>query len=244
MRRLITLAAALLGVSITLGSLGCATALSGPAQHPADKELVVMIHGLGRSNMAMWPLASHLEEAGYAVELVGYQSINRTADEVIAEVSSKIDNCCAEHPNAVHFVGHSMGGLLIRAYLQAHKPARLGRAVLVGTPNQGTQMADHFRDSWLVQQLSPVALALGTDQSSIPSRLGAPDYPVGVIAGVREKDNERIPGRDDGLVPVESTKLAGMSDFVEVQTGHSMMRHDDTVAAQVLSFLKRGKFVH
>ena len=87
---------------------------------------------------------------------------------------------------------------------------------------------------------------MGTDGASLPSRLSDPYYPVGVIAGVRGsgRNDHLLPGRDDGLVPVESTKLEGMSDFIEVESGHSMMRYDKEVARQVIAFLQQGKFLH
>ena len=91
-----------------------------------------------------------------------------------------------------------------------------------------------------------MATALGTDEESLPKTLEAPYYPVGVIAGVFESDfnDEYLPGRDDGLVPVESTKLEGMSDFIEIESGHSMMRYNSDVASQTIHFLKNGKFAH
>ncbi len=84
----------------------------------SNQETVVLIHGLGRSNTAMWSLASKLEDAGYYVRRVGYSSFNTTTEEVITDVTKQINDCCAENNRPVHFVGHSLGGLLIRAYLK------------------------------------------------------------------------------------------------------------------------------
>ena len=210
----------------------------------SKKEVVVLLHGLGRSNVAMWRLAGRLEDAGYDVQQVGYSSINTTTDEVIAHITKQIHGCCADEKRTVHFVGHSLGGLLIRAYLQENRVPQLGNTVLVGTPNRGTDIADQFRGNCLVELLVPMATALGTDEKSLPNRLPPPYYPVGVIAGVLDSDinDEYLPGRDDGLVPVESTKLEGMRDFIEIETGHSMMRYNEEVARQTIAFLMRGKF--
>lgn len=208
------------------------------------KETVVLLHGLGRSNTAMWRLAWRLENAGYEVHRVGYRSINTTPDEIIHEVTQQISDCCENSSRTTHFVGHSLGGLLIRSYLQDNQPDNLGRVVFVGTPNNGTSIADHFKGNYLVKLLVPVATALGTDEASLPNQLAPPYYPVGVIAGIYGNDaNEAyLPGKDDGLVPVESTKLEGMTDFIEIESGHSMMRYNNQVAAQVIAFLKTGHF--
>ena len=138
----------------------------------------------------------------------------------------------------------SLGGLVIRAYLQYNPVAHLGRVVLIGTPNQGTPLVDRFQDHCLFELLGPTTGSLGTDGESLPRRLTTPHYPVGVIAGVvdRPLNDPLLPGPDDGLVPVESTKFDGMSDFVVVESGHSALRYDEEVANQVIAFLKRGKF--
>ncbi len=210
-----------------------------------DKDLVVLLHGLARSNAVMWLLASRLEDAGFQVRRVGYSSLNRSPEQMLEEVRGQIDACCAAHRRRVHFVGHSMGGLLIRAYLEDEPVQNLGRVVLIGTPNQGTEVVDRFRDRWWMQMLGPAALSLGTDDDSFPNSLDAPYYPVGVIAGEswRDIDDEILPGKDDGLVPVEATKLEGMSDFLVVRTGHAFMRYDDEVARQTVAFLKDGAFL-
>ncbi len=133
--------------------------------------------------------------------------------------------------------------MLMRAYLQDNQVTNLGRVVLMGTPNQGTEVVDHYRDSWWMKIAGPVANALGTDGDSFPNTLDDPYYPVGVIAGVSESGASKVvPGADDGLMTVESTKLDGMSDFTVVESGHSMMRYNEEVAQQTIAFLKTGRF--
>ena len=105
-------------------------------------------------------------------------------------------------------------------------------------------MVDNLRHTWWFQLLGPTARALGTDAHSLPNSIGPPDYPLGVIAGVRSGlDNEALlPGADDGVVAVESTKVEGMADFVVVETGHSAMRYDKAVVRHTLRFLGTGEF--
>jgi len=144
----------------------------------------------------------------------------------------------------VHFVGHSLGGLMIRAYLEDTKIKNLGRVVLIGTPNKGTTLIDNYQDSWLIDMVGPMAASLGTDKDSFPNSIADPYYPVGIIAGTSKgNDNEDIlPGEDDGIVPLESTKIDGMTDFIKIESGHSMMRYNREVADQTIEFLQNGKF--
>jgi len=211
---------------------------------PGNKEIIVLLHGLGRSNTSMWLLASRLEDAGYYVQRVEYRSLHQNPDEIVKDISSQINQCCQKHTQSVHFVGHSLGGLMVRAYLQNNKVDKLGRVVLLGTPNKGTEAADHFSDSWLIDILGPTAKALGTDDKSFPTSLEAPYYPVGIIAGeLKSKLNDPvIPGKDDGLVSVEATKIDAMTDFIIIETGHSMMRYDREVADQTIEFIRNGVF--
>ena len=209
------------------------------------KSIVHLLHGLGRSKTAMWLLADRLEDAGFTVHRVDYSSLTQSQQEIQQEIAAQISAADSGHFASVHFVGHSLGGLLIRAYLEKYRVPNLGRVVLLGTPNKGTPLVDHYRDSWWMQLLGPTTLSLGTDKNSFPNSIADPYYPVGVIAGVAETiDNEDIlPGQDDGLVPLESTKLDGMADMIVIESNHSMMRYDEDVAQQTLSFLRHGKFL-
>ncbi|KAA3613736.1 MAG: hypothetical protein DWQ05_15775 [Calditrichaeota bacterium] len=209
-----------------------------------NSALVYLLHGLGRSKTAVWLLASRLEEAGFAVNRIDYSSLHKSPEEIMQDVSQQILAGNPQEFQTVHFVGHSLGGLLIRAYLEKNKVKNLGRVVLLGTPNKGTPLVDKYRDSWWLQLLGPTTLALGTDENSFPSSIADPYYPVGVIAGVAVgiENEDLIPGQDDGLVPLESTKVNGMTDMVIIESGHSMMRYNEDVARQTIAFLRHGKF--
>lgn len=209
------------------------------------RETVVLLHGLARGKTAMWLLASRIEKAGFDVIRVGYDSLRDPPDAILADVARQIDECCSALRTPVHLVGHSLGGLMIRAYLAQHRLANLGRVVLIGTPNNGTPIVDRLGESWWLELAGPTAGVLGTGPESFPATLPDPDYPVGVIAGVRESGlaSDFIPGADDGLVPVESTRLSGMTDFIIVESGHSFMRYSEDVARQTVAFLQTGEFL-
>lgn len=225
--------------------VSCASPAVAATDAP-EKATVILLHGLGRSSTSMWIFALRLKRAGFQVQLVGYDSINQDPDEILEEITTQVHDCCANVNGRLHFVGHSLGGLMVRAYLQNNDVTNLGRVVLLGTPNQGTVAADHFRDTWLLKKLGPTAERLGTGENSFPRTLKDPFYPVGIIAGEFESDliDNVIPGKDDGLVPVEATKLEGMTDFIVLQTSHARMRYDAEVARQTIEFLINGQFDH
>ena len=170
--------------------------------------------------------------------------ITDTPDEILRGVSAQINECCFDSVHPVHFVGHSLGGLLIRAYLGRHRVPQLGRVVLIGSPSKGTPVVDMFADRWWMKLAGPTAKALGTGAGAFPRTLSPPYYPLGVIAGVTDNGpmSTHIPGDDDGLVPVDSTRVEGMRDFIVLNTNHTMMRYDKGVAAQVIAFLRSGRF--
>jgi hypothetical protein len=209
-----------------------------------DKEVVYLLHGLGRSKFAMSMLASRLEDTGFLVNNIGYSTINKSPEEILLDVSQQINESLPDNDQTVHFVGHSLGGLMIRAYLENTKVKNLGRVVLIGTPNRGTTLVDNYQDTWWMKMLGPTALSLSTHKESFPNSIADPYYPVGVIAGITEdKNNEDIlPGQDDGLVPLESTKVNGMTDFIIIESSHWMMRYNRDVASQTIEFLKLGRF--
>jgi len=192
----------------------------------------------------MWLLSSRLQDAGYSVERIGYTSLNKDPDQIIDNITNQINSSINNHSAKIHFVGHSLGGLLIRAYLDSVKVTNLGHVVLIGTPNNGTAFVDKYRDRWWLKMFGGTTLSLGTSDGDFPKKIADPYYPVGIIAGKSESiDNDKIiPGDDDGIVTVESTKLAGMTDFIVIETSHMMLRYNEDVAIQTIEFLINGKF--
>ncbi|MEP3348503.1 MAG: alpha/beta fold hydrolase [Marinomonas sp.] len=228
---------------------GCASfEKTVPVYKPSD-ELVVLAHGLGRSDWSMRKLEEQLETAGYKVCSLDYPTIGESVDSVLSETRYQIDACIVSAPK-VHFVGHSLGGLVIRAYLQEHKttiePARMGKVVLMGTPNKGSELADHFSDSWLMKVGGGISHALMTGNNSLGNTLEEINLSIGVIAGTKSSSltSERFDGLNDGLVSVESAKLKNMSDFVMIDVNHTQMRSSPEVIEQTIHFLQYGRFRH
>ncbi|WP_295032664.1 alpha/beta fold hydrolase [Shewanella sp.] len=229
--------------------IGCTSSVTETVENQENHELVVLAHGLGRSDVSMWKLSQRLEDAGYLVCALNYDTIGQDVDAVLDMTTEQIDLCIAHAPK-VHFVGHSLGGLVIRSYLQRNDTlvnnSHFGEVVFMGTPNKGSELADHFSDSWLMGIGGEISQVLVTGETSLGNQLEAPSYNVGIIAGTKTSflTNNLFSGPNDGLVSVDSTKLDTMSDFVAIDVGHSSMRFNSEVAHQTIHYLKHGTFAH
>lgn len=193
-------------------------------------------------------LAEHLREAGYAVHNVDYPSTRHTPEELVARVAAEEARCCREGAPRLHYVTHSLGGILVRAHLERAPPGNLGRVVLIAPPNRGSEIVDVLGDSALFEAVfGPTAPLLGTDEASLPNRIGPPRYETGIIAGtasINPVGSAMLPGEDDGAVSVERAWLDGAADFVTVEASHTFIMQDDEVARQVVEFLRTGRFDH
>ena len=212
---------------------------------PAMAANVILLHGLARTDRSMGKIENVLTRQGYCVTNVSYDSregdIETLASKAI--VPALIDCPAAD---SVHFVTHSLGGILLRQYLSNYSIENLGRVVMLGPPNQGSEVVDELRDVPGFGFINGEAgQELGTDANSVPRRLGPANFDLGVIAGTSSVNpvlSEMIPGPDDGKVSIESTRLEGMSDHIVMDVSHTFMMRDDEVIEQVISFLQSGKF--
>jgi pimeloyl-ACP methyl ester carboxylesterase len=210
-------------------------------------EGVILLHGLARTSASMRPLEQALQASGYRVLNVDYPSRTRAiellSDEVLgAALSNERLRDCAK----VHFVTHSLGGILVRQYFATRRDPRLGRVVMLGPPNRGSEVVDRLRGWWAFRWVNGAAgQQLGTDAQSVPNRLPAVTFELGVIAGDRSINwinSLMIAGPDDGKVSVENTKVAGMKDHLVLHVTHPLMMRDQQVIAAVLMFLHTGCF--
>lgn len=216
---------------------------SPPAQLDAP-EFVVLVHGLGRTEHSMAVLAQRLRWAGYEVAVVGYESLSAPVSEHVAAVREAVERCCAE-AGRVHFVGHSLGGIVVRSYLGAEPPRALGRVVLLSPPNRGSELAERLREIPLASDaLGPSGRVLGTRREDLPARLPPPAYEMGVIMGNRSLNpvsSAMIQGPDDGIVAVERGKLADVP-MVVLPRSHTFIMNSRHAADAVVQFLRTGSF--
>jgi len=216
------------------------------------RELVVVLHGLNVTHHTMRRIARALDEAGYNVVNRTYPSRAMTFERIATEwLPELLDAHNAGAAPRVHFVTHSMGGIVVRLWLhEKGAPANLGRIVMIAPPNQGSEVPDHLRGNALSRFLTGINGArLGTDAASVPSRLSRKEFPagveLGVIAGNRWLNPLFLPwfkGESDGTVSVASTRLAGMRDHIVMPHSHTGIIARGAVAAQVIAFLREGKF--
>ncbi len=217
MTRILTLAALLLSLS--------ACASTQPSAEPRD--LVVLIHGMGRSPLSMGVLDVSLRRAGYRVLNVGYNSQRPSVAEIGAQVSGEIEDALEDEPAPrVHYVGHSLGTVVVRWIFEHGAPGTPGRAVFLAPPNQGSTSADEWA-TWIGWALPPIRELRTTGGTAV--ELGAPaGLEVAVIAG----DN-------DGKVSVEETCLEG-ADHAVVPSGHTVIMMRPRVLRMVRGYLATG----
>ena len=244
-------------MKISTGLLAAVLLLASPGAWSDESETcVILLHGLGRTPLSMVPLQIALELAGYRTVNQGYPSragsIETLAAAHVAEALTK----CASPPDApVHFVAHSLGGILVRQYLQDRDLPPGSRMVMLGPPNQGSELVDRFgADAWF-RVLGPAARQLGTEAGSLPSQLDPVDLEIGVIAGTRAgldsiflQSGFLQPGRlstpNDGRVSLTGARLEEMRDFLEVDQSHTLLLIEKQVVRQVRAFLETGRFQH
>lgn len=240
-------------MAIGLGVIGAAALAIGASFGREDQpevgeradETVVLLHGLGRSAANMLILEWRLEALGYRVCNVGYDTRVSRIEEAVEDVWEELA-ACRSGERRLHFVTHSLGGLVLRALLAERPIERLGRAVMLAPPNGGSEIADHLRElPWLETVMGPLSSQLGTGQEDLPRQLPAPSIPFGVIAGdqwINPVGPLWLPAPHDGTVSVASTRLAGMRDHLVMPYTHTFIMNASPVAGQIDTFLRQGRF--
>lgn len=234
-------------IAAFLASVG-ACSDAEPLVNTHDGECVVLLHGLARSSLSMERMKWFLEDNGYQVANIDYPSRDfEVAELATLAVEDGLNQCGEIGPvDRVHFVTHSLGGILVRYYYSAHDTESVGRVVMLGPPNQGSSAADEMHDwpgfEWLN---GPAGYQLGKGENSVPLQLGSPAFEFAVIAGDESIDpvtSAVLEDPDDGRVSVSDTYLDGMQDFRLVGTSHAFMMQNGEVFELVKSFLETGAF--
>jgi len=208
---------------------------------------VVLLHGIGVGSWTLKKLERALQRRGFATLNLGYASRKKPIEALAEDIHPPIADFAKQCNGPIHFVAHSMGGLLARLYVAKYRPARLARVVMLGTPNGGSEVADLLMGLAIYRAiLGPAGLQLSTALDPVLASLPPPDYEVGIIAGCRTiapiTSFLVLPRPNDGKVSVASSKLANMADHTIVKASHAGLTRHPAAIAQTIAFLRAGKF--
>ena len=212
------------------------------------REAVLVLHGLGEGRHSMQPLVDHLRDAvAGTVMAVGYASPRAGIDDHARSLAAVVGSLPKE--SLVSFVGHSLGGIVIRRWMamaDRDAVARVGRVVMLGSPNRGSDLAKMASRIWIVSLVADgAARELAVDWDRVEGSLAVPPCPFGIVAGGRGDDrgySDLLEGDDDAVVRVEETRLEGADDFLLLPVRHAAMMKSEPVQRATAEFLRSGRF--
>jgi len=195
----------------------------------------------------MGRMAASLEAAGFRVCNVAYPSRRHSIRDLAERfVGPAIERACPDPSEPVHFVTHSMGGILARQLAASGCVRSFGRVVMLAPPNQGSEVVDRLGSWRLFKAINgPAGTELGTSPASTPMRLGPAPFELGIIAGNRSINwilSRLTPDENDGKVSVARARLEGMRDFLVVPAAHPFVMRHPVVIEQTIHFLRHGAF--
>lgn len=213
-----------------------------------DGAAVLVLHGLGQSRRSMQPLVEHLRgKVDGTVMSVGYASPRASLDAHALALDAVID--ALPETCSLSFVGHSLGNLVVRRWMATAQPSmldRVQRMVMLGPPNQGSDLARLASKIWFLAVLSDgPARQLGLEWPQLAEKLAVPACEFGIVAGGTGDDRGMsllLAGDDDAIVRVEETRLEGANGFLLLPVHHADMMRDQAVQRAAVCFLREGRF--
>ena len=207
---------------------------------------VVLLHGLGRASPSMAYLANRLQRASYSPRNLSYPSRKYSVEKLAANFVFPAIEESLESSEPVHFVTHSLGGIVVRQLAASKAKINIGRVVMLAPPNGGSEVVDTLANwAWFRALNGPAGKELGTSENDLPKSLGPASFEVGIIAGNRTVNpllSRMIKDENDGRVSTENAKLEGMADFLVLPVSHPLIMLNRVVAEEVIHFLEFGVF--
>jgi len=211
--------------ALVLAMVGCTPSALAPE---APRDLVVLVHGMGRSQFSMVPMQHRLGKQGFRTLNYGYDSFGPDIETIAADLDAVLERELESQPAPqVHFVTHSLGGIVVRKLIEDDRPERLGRVVMMAPPNQGSHTADRL-SKWVGWMLRPIS-ELKTENSTVAALPPPEAVEVAIIAG-----------DSDGKVSFEESQLEGAAEHVVVRSGHTFIMTKPSVARMAGCFLRTG----
>lgn len=207
---------------------------------------IILLHGINGSSSELANIEAYLVSQDESVENIDYPSTEYPIEVLVSDYVGPMLEQFAREVDTVHFACHSMGNIVLRYYLKDHPDYPYGRIVMMGPPNQGSQLTDTFKKwKYYKKRYGPAGDQIGTDVEDLLNLSKQLPRDVGIIAGTKTMFflySWIIPGKDDGKVSHSSMKSPGYRAFVTVPYHHDEMTYKEDLAELILNYIKNGEF--
>ncbi|MEA3385435.1 MAG: alpha/beta fold hydrolase [Thermodesulfobacteriota bacterium] len=205
-----------------------------------NKEAVILVHGLWMNGMEMSLLKHRLNRFGYQPWSFRYSSTRLDLTEIATRLNTFVEQIPAQ---TIHFVGHSLGGLVILKLFEIFPRQRPGRIIALSPPYQGSETARRLIRLPGGRNLIGRSIIELLD-GDIPAWSGERD--LGVIGGTLNFGFGRLIGAvghsGDGTIRLEEMRIPKARDFITLRVSHMGLVVSKRVATEVYHFLEHGRF--